>query len=208
MRRTTRILALVVVLLAIPLTATAQDPVIPADEFVYCTVCHGVQLMGNSTLKAPRLSGMETWYVERQLQAFKNGWRGDRDEAVVGSEMQPMAAALSDVQIVEVAEYVAATRSELPEQTATGDAARGEIFYDTCGACHGAAGEGNEALGSPSLAGVNDWYLATQLRNFRGGSRGSHAEDTRGIQMRAASQTLPDDVAIADVVAYIASLTP
>ena len=106
MRRTTRILALVVVLLAIPLAATAQDPVIPADEFVYCTVCHGVQLMGNSTLKAPRLSGMETWYVERQLQAFKNGWRGDRDEDVVGSEMQPMAAALSDDQIVEVAEFV------------------------------------------------------------------------------------------------------
>ena len=208
MRRTTRKLALVLVLLAVPLTATAQEPVIPADEFVYCTVCHGVQLMGNPIFKAPRLSGMETWYVERQLQAFKNGWRGTHEEDVIGREMQPMAVALSDDQIVEVAEFVAATRSELPKQTGTGDADRGEMLYGTCGACHGAASEGNEALGSPALAGVNDWYLATQLRNFRGGSRGSHAEDTRGIQMRAASQTLPDDAAIADVVAYIASLTP
>ena len=208
MRRTTRILALVVVLLAIPLTATAQDPVIPADEFIYCTVCHGVQLMGNSTLKAPRLSGMETWYVERQLRAFKNGWRGDRDEDVVGSEMQPMAAALSNDQIVEVAEFVEATRSELPEQTVTGNADRGETLYLTCAACHGAAGEGSEALRSPALAGLNDWYLATQLRSFRDGSRGSHVEDTWGVQMRAASRVLPDDAAIADVVAYVASLAP
>ena len=208
MRRTTRKLALVLVLLAVPLTAAAQDPVIPADEFVYCTVCHGVQLMGNPILKAPRLSGMETWYVERQLQAFKNGWRGNRDDDAVGSEMQPMAAALSDVQIVEVAEYVAATRSELPEQTVTGDAARGEMFYGTCAACHGAAGEGNEALGSPALTGLNDWYLATQIKNYRDGSRGSHEEDTRGRQMRTASQILPDDAVIADVVAYVASLRP
>ena len=80
--------------------------------------------------------------------------------------------------------------------------------YGTCAVCHGAAAKGNEALGGPALAGMNDWYLTTQLRNFRNGSRGSHLEDIRGIQMRAASQILPDDAAIADVVAYIASLAP
>ena len=195
-------------LAALPLTATAQEPVIPADEFVYCTVCHGVQLMGNPTLKAPRLSGMEAWYVERQLLAFKNGWRGDHDEDIVGREMQPMAAALSREQIVEVAEYVAATRSESPMRTVTGDADRGEMLFGACAACHGAAAEGDEALGSPALTGLNDWYLATQIRNYRDGSRGSHEEDTWGMQMRTASQVLPNDAAIADVVAYVASLRP
>ena len=190
------------------LTAAAQEPVIPADEFVYCTVCHGVQLMGNPTLKAPRLSGMEAWYVERQLLAFKNGWRGDHDEDIVGREMQPMAAALSREQIVEVAEYVAATRSESPMRTVTGDADRGEMLFGACAACHGAAAEGDEALGSPALTGLNDWYLATQIRNYRDGSRGSHEEDTWGMQMRTASQVLPNDAAIADVVAYVASLRP
>ena len=193
-------------LAAPPLTTTAQEPVIPADEFVYCTVCHGVQLMGNPTLKAPRLSGMEIWYVERQLQAFKDGWRGDHDEDIVGREMQPMAAALSSDQIVEVAEYVAATRSESPMRTITGDADKGEMLYGTCATCHGAAAEGNEALGSPALTGLNDWYLATQIKNYLDGSRGRHEEDTWGMQMRRASRVLPNDAAIADVVAYIASL--
>ena len=58
------------------------------------------------------------------------------------------------------------------------------------------------------LAGLNDWYLAAQLRSFRNGSRSSHVEDTWGVQMRTATRVLPDDAAIADVVVYVASLTP
>lgn len=48
-------------------------------------------------------------------------------------------------------------------------------------------------------------YLVRQLRNFRGGVRGSHPSDQLGQVMRTMVGTLPDDQAILDVVAYIAT---
>jgi cytochrome c oxidase subunit 2 len=199
-------------LLALVLLSYGSSPLadenrlpIPADEFVYCTVCHGVQLMGNSIIEAPRLSEMESWYVERQMRAYKNGWRGAHEADVNGLEMQPMAADLSDAQIAEVAEYVNATRSELPPQTIAGDAAKGEALYGSCAACHGAEAEGNQALGAPALRGLDDWYLVTQLENFRNGVRGGNSVDTWGVQMAAAT-VLSDGEAIHDVVKYITNL--
>jgi len=197
--------AVSVLALTTPARAEGELP-IPADEFVYCTVCHGVQLMGNPTIEAPRLSGMESWYVENQLRAFRKGWRGKHEMDLIGMEMQPMAAALSDEQVKEVSAFVSTTRSDAPPSTIDGDADKGRTHYSTCAACHGVRGEGNIALGSPALTGLNDWYLVTQLRNFRDGTRGSHAGDTYGMQMRASTRLLPDDEAIQDVVTYISTL--
>ena len=193
-------------ILFLSMTAVAEDPVIPADEFVYCTVCHGVQLMGNEVLGAPRISGMDAYYVERQLRSFKEGWRGTHARDATGREMLPMASALADGQIVEAAAFVEATRSDVPVNTITGDTAAGEMFYGTCSACHGVAGEGNRELNGPPLAGRNDWYLLKQLQNFRDGVRGTHPQDVYGQQMAAAMMILTDDAAIADVVAYIVTL--
>lgn len=195
------------VLLAISATSRAQDDLpVPADEFVYCTVCHGVQVMGNAVIHAPRLSDMEDWYVERQLHAFKKGWRGTHEKDLIGMEMQPMAVSLSDRQIREVAEFVRRTRSPLPPSTIDGNPENGRALYQSCAACHGANAEGNKALGGPALTGINDWYLVTQLRNFKGGARGHNPEDTYGIQMAAATQLLANDEAILDVVKYISTI--
>jgi len=185
--------------------ADAELP-IPADEYVYCTVCHGVQLMGNANIRAPRLSGMDSWYVENQLHAFKKGWRGKHERDVVGMDMQPMAATLTDEQIKDVSAFVAATRSDTPPETINGDAGKGRAHYSTCAACHGVRGEGNIALGSPALTGLNDWYLVRQLKNFRDGARGGQPGDTYGMQMRASAGLLSDDQAINDVVKYISTL--
>jgi cytochrome c553 len=184
----------------------ANEPLIPPEEFVYCTVCHGVQMKGNVSIEAPRLSGMDRSYVERQLHAFRNGWRGMHESDIAGMEMRPMAAILSDAEIAAAAEYVNAVSSEPPPVTVEGDAGRGQTLYGPCAACHGPNGEGVEALGGPPLTGLNDWYLITQLSNFRDGTRGSHPEDTYGAQMRAATATLEDDAAIRDVVAHINTL--
>jgi cytochrome c oxidase subunit 2 len=206
MQNILRIYALATALL-LASTVTAQDKVpIPDDDLVYCTVCHGIQMMGNPVIQAPRLSGMEQWYTERQLQFFKNGLRGTHEEDVLGWEMQPMAAALSDEQIEEAAAFVAASRSEAPAVTVSGDVARGKTLYVSCAACHGANAEGNELLGSPSLRIQNDWYLVTELQNFKSGVRGTHPGDVYGMQMRAAAQLLADDQAIRDVVSYISTL--
>ena len=89
---------------------------------------------------------------------------------------------------------------------AQGDAERGRALYATCGACHGMNGEGNRGLNSPALAGMEAWYTARQLRNFKSGARGSHADDVYGRQMAPMAQILPTDQAIDDVAVYIESM--
>ncbi len=76
----------------------------------------------------------------------------------------------------------------------------------SCAVCHGENGEGNQALHSPALTGLDDWYLLTQLRNYRDGIRGSDPADNYGAQMRATVQILGDDQAMQDVVRYITTL--
>lgn len=198
-----RMLLLIPVLFA---NASAQETAIPPDDLVYCTVCHGVQLMGNEVLRAPRISGMEPWYVKRQLLAFRDGWRGLHDDDEAGREMQPMAAALDTEQLIAATEFVAAASSPPPGNATAGDPGAGADYFVTCAACHGERGEGNRELGGPSLTELNDWYMIAQLQNYRAGVRGSHPEDTLGQQMQAAVVVLPDDQAILDVIAYIESL--
>lgn len=183
-----------------------DSPVIPLDEFVFCTVCHGVQLKGNPSLQAPRLSRMEAWYVERQLHAFKKGWRGRHERDPAGMEMRPMAESLTDKQIKAVAAYVSTVDSEIPPKTVQGNVENGRMKYVSCAACHGASAEGSAALGAPSLSGLDDWYLVTQMRNFRDGARGGSPGDNYGAQMRAAALILAEDQAIYDVVFYIGTL--
>ena len=58
----------------------------------------------------------------------------------------------------------------------------------------------------PPLKQVNDWYMLTQLANFRAGVRGAKPGDTSGALMRPMSMTLADEQAMRDVIAYITTL--
>ena len=58
-----------------------------------------------------------------------------------------------------------------------------QIWQGQCAACHGAAGEGNRALGAPALTQLSSDYLARQLRHFVGGVRGAHPDDDAGKRM-------------------------
>jgi cytochrome c oxidase subunit 2 len=87
-----------------------------------------------------------------------------------------------------------------------GDPQAGKASYAVCAACHGSAGEGNQALNGPKLAGQEAWYLRRQLEYFKSGVRGAHEEDVLGQQMAAMAGMLVDTAAIANVVAYIETL--
>ena len=89
---------------------------------------------------------------------------------------------------------------------ADGDPARGQGLYVVCATCHGQNGEGSQEQNAPSLAGREQWYLARQLHNFKAGVRGAHADDVYGKMMAPMALILPDDQAIEDVAAYVASL--
>lgn len=196
----------VALFMCLPLQAQAQLEGEAYYNDLYCQTCHGADGVGNVGVQAPRLAGMEPWYLKLQLEKFRAGIRGTHPEDFQGSEMQPMAALLTDEGIAEVVEWVGSWPYVPTEVTLVGDAAAGATLYGTCATCHGSSAEGSEAMGAPALAGQNDWYLVTQLTNFRAGYRGTHPQDSQGSQMVAFARMLADDKAITDVVSYINTL--
>jgi cytochrome c oxidase subunit 2 len=152
---------------------------------------------------------MSTWYIEQELGKFESGARGMNFEDAEGMHMQPMALSLvSDDDVKAVSRYAAGLPRPKLVSPLDGDAKAGEALYATCMPCHGANGEGNEGLKSPPVAGVEDWYLATELRKFKTGVRGTNPEDQEGALMHNMAATLADEKAIRDVVAYMGTLKP
>jgi cytochrome c oxidase subunit 2 len=201
--------ALLGVLLALfaAATASAQDVERGRQVFQLCAACHGVSGEGSQRYHAPAIGGLDRWYVEAQLVKFRQGARGFRPEDAEGLQMRPMARALvGDHDVRAVAAYVAGLKPAVPPATLGGDARRGQAAYAACAACHGDRAQGNPGVGAPPLARQADWYLASQLRKFRQGLRGTHPSDATGAQMRPMAMTLTDERAVADVLAYIRSL--
>ncbi len=176
-------------------------------HYAVCAACHGAQGEGNAALNAPKLTGQGDWYLKRQLRQYKAGARGAHEKDTFGKMMAPMAATLADeAAIANVSAYIGSLPDQAAPVTLKGDAKAGKHRYTTCAACHGADGRGVEAMNAPKLKGMSDWYMVTQLKNFRHGIRGSHPQDPYGAQMALLAGALNDDQAISDVVAYIGTL--
>lgn len=189
----------------------AADAAIRGKElFETCVPCHGPDGAGSSEFGAPNIAGMKAWYIEGQLQKFRAGARGAHFNDLEGMRMRPMAVSLStDEKVQAVAKYVESLPFMTNAPTLKGDIHAGDTqFHQLCAACHGPNGGGNDGLKSPRLAGVDDWYLATQLRKFKTGVRGANPKDTEGQMMRPMAQSLADEDAIRNVVAYIGTLKP
>lgn len=88
---------------------------------------------------------------------------------------------------------------------AAGNAAAGQAQYAVCASCHGAQGEGNQALNGPKLAGLQAWYVERQLNYFKTGVRGGEG-DTNGQMMAPMANMLADETAVRNMAAYIESL--
>ena len=181
-----------------------------------CASCHGADAQGNPRIDAPVLAGLSAAYLERQIDGFRQGWRGDHPDDLEGREMRPMTDGFADADLAALAGWLASLPLPAPagaaaggvEATAApqGDPSRGGTLYAACAVCHGRSGEGNDALGAPRLAGQASWYTSRQVRKFIDGVRGSHPDDTSGASMRTSVADLePGDVA--DVVAWIETLS-
>ncbi len=182
------------------------DPALGAASYAVCAACHGAQGEGLLALNAPKLSGQDPRYLKRQLRNYKAGLRGIHEEDVNGRIMAPMAGTLvNDAIIDNVIAYIGTLPDMPASATVDGDIAHGAELYTLCANCHGDDGQGIR-MNAPRQAGINDWYLLGQLKNFKQGLRGHHPEDLGGKQMRLMAQTLQDDQAMRDVVAYINTL--
>jgi cytochrome c553 len=176
--------------------------------FQNCQPCHGQNGAGNLALRTPAIAGLPDWYLKAELTKFKGNIRGAHPDDAEGHRMRPMARTLYHPDdIASVAEYVSKLPKAVVKPVMTGDAVAGQKqYFAICIACHGPDGKGNEAMNAPPLVDQADWYMVTQLKKFKTGMRGAHAEDVSGSQMRAMSSTLTDTTAMHDVVAFIKTL--
>jgi len=204
MKLSQKLAALLLAISALSVSSLADDA-----YQIHCASCHGASGAGNPSLGAPNLTLFSNAYLERQLRGFQEGWRDTTDPYT-----QTMSAAVGALDAGVVAEALLAI-DQLPDlrkisvaKPAAGNADRGADLYTAyCGACHGTNAGGNDALGAPTLLGLDASYLARQYRHFSEDRRGFHADDRCGKQMNRLSRSLKDPSLIDDVSAYVAQLS-
>jgi len=191
-------------LLLLPGLAAATDAMPGKAEFQTCIACHGANGEGNQAFSAPGLAGQSESYLARQLWDFRSGKRGKEPGDAAGAMMLPMAEALPDGEaIANVAAYIAALPAATPPATVEGDVVNGQKqFTSKCGACHGGQGWGNEALFTPRLTVIGDWYLIRQVSNFQESMRGVHEDSKYGKQMAMMAKTVSMDE-LNDIAAFL-----
>jgi cytochrome c oxidase subunit 2 len=193
-----------------PMTASLSGSPGAAIWQGQCSACHGAAGEGNPALGAPALTQLSAEYLARQLRHFINGVRGAHPDDAAGKRMALSVANLDEADVAGLATLIA---TELPPARPTnankGDASRGEDYYvNICSACHGGNAQGNDALGAPALAGLNDWYLRSSYQSYLDGVRGNHPDDFYGAQMSRLAPVLADTGDIDDVIAFITTLAP
>lgn len=180
----------------------------PDQLWIVCAACHGPKAEGMKTVDGPALAGLESWYLEKSIQDFRNGIRGTHEKDALGKQCAPMTKTLTtDEQVEALAKWLSEKELTKVKPTLTGgDAARGKTKYAVCIACHGMDGQGMAALKSGKLVGQHDWYIERQLLNFKAGIRGTNPKDIQGLQMRPMAMTLVTEQDVKDVIAYIMTL--
>lgn len=72
-----------------------------------CKSCHGSNGQGIWALNAPRLNGIDDWYLVRQLENYKRGIRGSHPQDLYGKQMTLLVGMLRDDQdIRDVVAYI------------------------------------------------------------------------------------------------------
>lgn len=184
-------------------SARAADDAAVLEDLLYCLVCHGYQAQGNPSVGGPSLIGIEDWYLKAALEAYRSGSRGGYAAAM---DMQAAARQLPEADLPRVHALLA----QLPPRGDPGGTAtdadtleRGRLAWaQHCASCHGADGEGNEALAAPALRRLNDWYLQAAWQAYVDGGRGTGG-GTAAAQMAQLARALPASFDMAAVVAYL-----
>lgn len=172
-----------------------------------CASCHGKQGEGREELKAPSIAGLPDWYVRAQLGKFRNDQRGAHPKDVEGQMMRAIAQVLTAGQSREVARYVAALPRVAPKPTIIAPTVAGrELYAERCMECHRYNAEGELFFGSPPLVGLQDWYLAAQMRKYQHGIRGADPKDENGQKMIFSSQFVEDETLLRSLVAYLVEM--
>lgn len=139
---------------ALDVDALAKDPqALATGARIFansCSTCHGSD--GRGAPGFPDLTDGE-WLHGGDAAALVTTITHGRT-----GMMPPMAAALGEQGVAEVAAYAYTLNGRQPEPALAALAGRGaERFATVCAACHGPEGKGNPMLGAPDL--TNDAWL-------------------------------------------------
>lgn len=166
-----------------------------------CAACHGPD--GNSfNPEWPKLAGQHPDYIAKQLKDFKAGVRQD-------PLMSPMAAPLSDQDILDLAAFFSSQKTQLGEADPNLVAAGEKVYrggnaasgVSACAACHSPTGAGNPGAMFPRVSGQYAAYVTKQLQNFKTGARTNDA----GQMMRGIASKMTDEE-IQAVASYMQGL--
>lgn len=194
---------------AVAITLTPEKLAQGKALFTKCAVCHGHNAEGIKAFSSPAIANQEVWYLRQQLTNFLHGVRGAHPKDSLGGVMAQQAKTFLETedQLETVIAYIKLLPRVQADQTIFGDVENGKNHYnEVCASCHGIDAKGLEAYLSPNLLGIQDYYMAAQIRNFRDGVRGVTEGDTTGAKMIEMLAQIPDDRTIDDVITYINTL--
>jgi cytochrome c oxidase subunit 2 len=78
-----------------------------------CGSCHGPNASGNEKLNAPRLNGLNDWYLKQQIWKFKKSMRGAHPDDQLGGQMITMMAMLPDEKSMDdVIAYIQSAKQD------------------------------------------------------------------------------------------------
>lgn len=160
----------------------APDGELPA--YAHCASCHLHDGSGRPDGSIPRLAGQRRTVLENKLYRLRAG-------TMRLPVMDPYARNLLPEEVSEIAIYL----SRLPEieigpsDVSDEERARGAALYaQHCVACHGANGEGDDAVMASRLCGQHAGYLERRLEEAAAGTRGAADAIMQGVV-----DTVPDD---------------
>lgn len=77
----------------------------------HCATCHGQYGQGAESIFVPNLRILSAWYLDAQLLAYKNGWRGGDEASTRAKNMRSISGQLPDRgQRAAVVEHLAGPR--------------------------------------------------------------------------------------------------
>ncbi len=91
--------------------ATVKGDAVKGEQYYnsLCGSCHGPDGKGNTSLNAPKLAGLNDWYIINQINNFRASKRGYHQDDKLGRQMKMMSSVVpSDEASNDIATYLSA----------------------------------------------------------------------------------------------------
>ena len=187
-----------------------------------CAGCHDEFGMGGSDGKYPRIAGLPTLYIIKEIVLFRERHRPNiamvehvEERQLSNNEVMDIAIFLNEIKLNNRLSIVDETAPDFDAYArlqevknviqigrTEGDITKGEKLYKKeCKSCHGNKGEGDQEDATPMLAGQYQKYLWGQIDLYIKGKRLHDTDDPEEEFLKGFSKK-----ELGDIFAYISTL--